>query len=264
MISAQRWVLQQPFCKPVWINDSSCACFSWTSFNRTYYATSHLNFKYRRLVCCCLPFHHTFLILQASIKWWEKKSDTAEIMASTPFCRTLSIIFWLVLLGCFFPFCSSCWVCLFVCFILSSLVQVLPTLLLCTTIPQRAVLDTQLSVESFSNILSACTNYVHILQWLCFHSTPGTLTENLPSRVGCSWMSGSLSAQLHYMELVLVRTQPTTGYKLHIKLQKGKLPSEIALAIFFQSMCLLNKNIKCCYTIALKTHIFFKGSVVRQ
>lgn len=89
------------------MNDSLCACFSWTSFNGTSYVTSHLHSKYRRLVCCSLPFHHTFLILQTSIKWWEKKSDMVQVMPPILFCSTLSRITWL-------PWGFWCCFCLFV------------------------------------------------------------------------------------------------------------------------------------------------------
>lgn len=65
--------------------------------------------------------------------------------------------------------------------------------------------------------------------------------------------------ELHYMELVLVRTQPTTGYKLHAKVQKVKVLSEMTLAIIFPNMCLLNKNIKYWYTIPKETHIVLKN-----
>lgn len=99
-------------------------------------------------------------------------------------CRTLSIIFWLVPLG-FFSLLQlflGLFVCLFVffCLVLSRFPP------LCFSAPQSPrgqflILSLVSSASAISQVLEhkVCA---HFVQWLCFHSTPGTLTENPPSR----------------------------------------------------------------------------------
>lgn len=73
-----------------------------------------------------------------------------------------------------------------------------------------------------------------------------------------------LFPELHCTDLVLVRTQPATAFKMKSKityktLKKVKFPSGMPPAVFSQRMCFLKTNFIYDYTIDKETHVLLKS-----